>query len=149
MNCDCQFENLNKNICTKMQKRKSLKLLVVMFAILILDVPRISAAKHRKQGSATTRSPPPTQAPAATQGPNSDAAKLSYGNQGPPPQQNHNQPPPPYQQHAGAPPPYQPQPGGYQQPGGAPQPQHVVVSHVQQPQSSGGLGTAGGLAVGS
>lgn len=141
-----------------MQKQKLLKFTVIVFAILLLDVPKAFAAKHRKQGSATTRGPAPSQAPAPAQpaSPNNDAAKLSYGNQGPPPayqshnqgppppqagwnqNQNHNQPPPPYQQNAGHPPPsYQSQP---QQP--------VIINHVQQPQSSGGLGTAGGLAVG-
>lgn len=130
-----------------MQKQKSLKLIVLTLAILLLDVPKAFAAKHRKQGSATTRSPPPTQAPP----PNQDASKLSYGNQGPPPAynnpsppqsgyntNNHNQPPPPYQQNAAHP--QQPYQG---------QPQPVIVNHVQQPQSGGGgLGTAGGLAVG-
>lgn len=143
-----------------MQNQKSLKLLIVLFVILILDVPKVYSHK-RKQGKTTTRgTPAPTQSP-PTQGANSDAAKLSYGNQGPPPAQgnyqNHNQPPSPYQPygqnagHPGAPPPYSPNPSypsqpGYHQP--APGQQPIIVNHVQQPQSSGGLGTAGGLALG-
>jgi hypothetical protein len=131
-----------------MQKQKLMKFTVVIFAILLLDVPKAFAAKHRKQGSATTRGPPA----APPQAPNQDAAKLSYGNQGPPPAyQNHNQPPPPYQQNAGqAPPPYQQNQPQQQQSYHQNQPQQqqpVIINHVQ-PQSSGGLGTAGGLAVG-
>lgn len=132
---------------------------VVILVVLILDLPLISAAKHRKQGSATTRGPAPTQAathaPQPTQNPNSDPSKLSYGNQGPPPQagwntnnQNHG-PPPSYQQsQQHAPPPYsQNQPSYQGQPGGGQQP--VIINHVQQPQSSGGgLGVGGGLAIG-
>lgn len=125
-----------------------MKFLVLLLVVLIVDVPIISASRH-KQGKATTRgAPAPTQAPAPapTQGPNQDAAKLSYGgNQNSAPAQPsyaHNPPPPsyqPYGQSAGhPPPPYSPQ-----QPG-----QPVIINHVQQPQSSGGLGTAGGLAVG-
>lgn len=145
---------------------QKLKFFVVVFAILILDLPLISAAKHRKQGSATTRGPAPTQAathaPQPTQSPNSDPSKLSYGNQGPPPQagwntnnQNHG-PPPSYQQsQQHAPPQYSQNQPSYQggqpgyQPGGAGQ-QPVIINHVQQPQSSsGGLGVGSGLAIGS
>lgn len=144
-----------------MQKQKSLKFFVVICAILILDLPKITTAKrHHKEGGATTRGPAATQAPQPqpTQGANSDAAKLSYGNQdhhAPPPQAvappgwNTNQQshaPPPYSQN---PPPYQPQPS-YHQPG-APAPQPVIINHVQQqPQSSGGgLGVGSGLAIGT
>lgn len=152
-----------------------MKVFVVVFTIFILNAQMISAAKKRKQGSATTRAPKPVAAPAPAQAPNQDAAKLSYGNQGPPPPQagwntnnQHPQGPPPYQAHAaGGPPPYQPQ-GGFQQPQGPPPPyqqggfqqsqpgnfqqpgqqQPVIINHVQQPQSSGGIGAAGGLAIG-
>lgn len=145
-----------------MQKQKSLKFFVVICAVLILDLPKICTARHHhKQGSATTRGPAPTQAPQPqpTQGANSDAAKLSYGNQGPPApaaappgwntnNQNHA-PPPPYQPSAGhPPPPYSPNPPPY--PGAAPGPQPVIINHVQQPQpSSGGLGVGSGLAIGT
>lgn len=142
-----------------MQKQTLLKFFVVVCAVLVIDVPLINAAKH-KQGRTTSRSAP---APAPTQAPNNDNAKLSYGNQGPPPPQpgfNHNPAPPAYQPYGGQsaghapppysanPPPYQSQPG-YHQPAPAQQP--IIVHHVQQPQSGGGgggLGTAGGLAVG-
>lgn len=142
-----------------MQKQSSLKFLVVLFSVCVLSAPIISAKKqHKSGGQATTRSPPPTQgapAPAPAPAPNNDAAKLSYGGQHSPPQPNHNQPPPSYQQSQAAQPPpysphpqpqpgYQPQPGGFQQPG----PQPIIVNHVPQQQSSGGLGTAGGLALG-
>lgn len=144
-------------------QRQNLKFFVVICAFLVLDLPRICIAKHHhRQGSATTRGPAPTQAPPPqpSQGPNSDAAKLSYGNQGPeshappaaaPPGWNTNQnhaPPPPYSPN---PPSYQPQPG-YHQPGAgpAPAPQPVIINHVQQPQSSGGgLGVGSGLAIGT
>lgn len=147
-----------------MQKQKSLKFFVLICAILILDLPKICTAKRHngKQGSATTRGPAPTQAPQPPpQSPNSDPAKLSYGNQGPPApapgwntnNQNHGPPPPSYEQSHGPPqysqhpPSYQGQPG-YNQPG-APQP--VIINHVQQPQSggSGGLGVGSGLAIGA
>lgn len=137
-----------------MQKQK-LKYLVVVLAVLLLDVPRISGAKHHhKSGSATTRGPAPTQAPPASQAPNNEASKLSYSegqsqHQAQPPQagwNTNNQPnhaPPPY---SANPPSYQGQPGYHQPPpqGGAP----VYVNHVQQPQSSGGLGVGSGLAIG-
>ena len=138
-----------------MQRQKYIKFAVVIVAALLLELPKTFASKkqHRKQGQATTRGPPPSQAsqpsqpaqPANSQAANQDAAKLSYGNQGPPPPyQSHSQPGPP--QNQGPPPPYQQSPGGYQQQ----QPQPVIINHVQQPQSGGGggLGTAGGLAVG-
>jgi hypothetical protein len=143
-----------------MLKQRSLRLFAVIFIGLVLDVPLIAAAKHRpsKQGSPTTRPTRPTQPT-----PNPDAAKLSYGNQGPPqgqaPAPGFNQPPPPYQQHAGPPagypqnpPAYGAQPGyhppgpGYQQAPMGQQP--VIVNHVQQPQSGGGLGVGSGLAIG-
>jgi hypothetical protein len=131
-----------------MQRQKFLKFAVLVFVVLLLDVPKTFASKkHRKQGQSTTRAPPPPQQqPAQNQAPNQDASKLSYGNQGPPPPYQvgqpqggfNHQPPPPYQQNAGHP------PQSYQS-----QPQPVIINHVQQPQSGGGgLGTAGGLAVG-
>lgn len=141
----------NKRFRIEMQKQKSLKFFVAVCVVLMVDVPLINAHKH-KQGRTTSRG---TQAPAPTQAPNNDNAKLSYGNQGPAPQPgfNHNPSPPAYQPNGNAPPPYSHNPPPYQsQPGyhqPAPAQQPIIVHHVQQPQSSGGgLGTAGGLAVG-
>lgn len=147
---------INKRFRIKMQK---LKFFVAVCVVLMIDVPLINAARH-KQGRTTSRG---TAAPAPTQAPQNDNSKLSYGNQGPP--AAHNPPPPAYQPYGQSgghapppysqnPPPYQSQQGyhqpapapGYHQPAPAQQP--IIVNHVQQPQSSGGLGTAGGLAVG-
>lgn len=120
------------------------KVFVVLCGVLVLNVPTINAYKHRKGGT-TSKSAPATQAPQPTQGPNQDAAKLSYGNNAAPPpygQSTGNNQPPSYQPYGGGhPPPYSQNPPQGQQP--------VIINHVQQPQSSGGgLGTAGGLAVG-
>lgn len=127
-------------------QKQNLKFFAVLFAILIINVPLIDAAKQKK-GRTTTRATPAATQSQPTQAPNQDAAKLSYGNQGPPPAyQPAGGHPPPYSQNP--PPSYQSQQPAYHQPAPAQQP--VNVYHVQQPQQSsgGGLGIAGGLAVG-
>lgn len=134
-------QSLSK-LLIKMQRKKCLQVFAVLLVVLVLDVPRISAYKHnaRKQGKTTTKSPPPTQAPPTNAPPAAQPAQAPV----------HTQPPPPYQAAAPQQPhPYDSQPGQNFHPPGPPSaPQPVIINHVQQPQSSGGLGTAGGLAIG-
>lgn len=141
-------------------QRQKVKFIVAFLSVMLLNLPTLNAAKHRKQGASTTRgTPAPTHAPAPTSAPappppapNNDATKLSYGNQGPPPAYNnagHPAPPPyspnPPQYGGGGQSGYHPQPGYQSQPGGQP----VYVNHVQQPQQGGGgLGVGSGLAIG-
>lgn len=104
------------------------KLFCVLFVVLILDVTKIQA---KKKHVGTTRR--------ATQAPSTQAPSFQNN-----PQQN--APPPAYAAHpqSGPPPPYSQSP--QQAPGGP-----VIINHVQPAQSGGGggLGTAGGLAVGN